>query len=131
MNPWILLLISVITGILLSFDLPSRSAMLPALVKPNLLSSAIAMYSIVFGISSILGPMIFAPINNIMGIEGIFYLIGLCYLFTLLCLLKMNSSLHNAKKQKENIFSSYKEGEIYDVTVQEVDEESKKIILML
>ena len=113
MNPWILLLISVITGILLSFDLPSRSAMLPALVKPNLLSSAIAMYSIVFGISSILGPMIFAPINNIMGIEGIFYLIGLCYLFTLLCLLKMNSSLHNAKKQKENIFSNLKDGFSY------------------
>ena len=45
-------------------------------------------------------------INNIMGIEGIFYLIGLCYLFTLLCLLKMNSSLHNAKKQKENIVSN-------------------------
>jgi len=35
------------------------------------------------------------------------------------------------KEEKENIFASYKEGETYDVTVQEVDEESKKIILML
>ena len=28
-------------------------------------------------------------------------------------------------------FTSYKEGEIYEVTVQEVDEESKKIVLMI
>ncbi|MBM32360.1 MAG: hypothetical protein CL764_05835 [Chloroflexi bacterium] len=113
MTPSILLFISVLTGILLSFDLPSRSAMLPALVKQKLLSSAIAMYSIVFGISSILGPMIFVPINNVMGIQGIFYLIGSCYIFTLLCLLKMNSSLHKTKAQTENVLSNLKDGLSY------------------
>ena len=113
MNPLILLSISVVTGILLSFDLPSRSAMLPALVKPQLLASAIAMYSIVFGLSAILGPMIFSPINNLTGTEGLFYLIGSCYLLTLFSLLRMNPLLHVARKQQETILYNIKDGFSY------------------
>ena len=45
-EPWHVFAMSIGSGILLSFDIPSRSAMLPALVPTRHLSSAIALYSL-------------------------------------------------------------------------------------
>ena len=80
MNPIILILISTITGILLAFDIPSRSSMIAKLVTKDQLATAISMYSIVFGVSSIVGPSLFHPIVNYFGLEGIFFIIGIFYL---------------------------------------------------
>ena len=91
---WHLLLVSVATGILLAFDIPSRSAMLPALLPREHLASGVALYSIVFGGASIVGPAFFAPLVGLWGIPGVFFLIGAFYVFTVLVLLLMRTAPH-------------------------------------
>ena len=56
MNPAILIIISIITGCLLAIDIPSRASMIAKLVKKEYLAVGISMYSIVFGVSGIIGP---------------------------------------------------------------------------
>jgi MFS family permease len=64
----ILILISTITGILLAIDIPSRSSMIAKWVTKDQLATAISMYSIVFGVSAIVGPSLFHPIVNYFGL---------------------------------------------------------------
>ena len=91
---WHLIAISVATGILLSFDIPSRSAMLPALVPREHLAGAIALYSIVFGGAAIVGPAFFVPLVNHWGLEGVFFIIGASYVLTVGALMFMNPCNH-------------------------------------
>tara|TARA_B100000579_G_scaffold434916_1_gene456953 strand:+ start:30527 stop:31753 length:1227 start_codon:yes stop_codon:yes gene_type:complete len=99
-NPQVLILISLVTGTLLAFDIPSRSSMIAKLVRKEYLPVAISMYSIVFGISGIIGPSLFHPIVKIIGLEGLFFIIGISYLFTFATLRKMNYKLHEPIKTK-------------------------------
>ena len=55
-NPWQLLVLAGISGLLLAFDIPSRQAMLPKLVPRELLVNGIALYSLLFSGSAIIGP---------------------------------------------------------------------------
>jgi MFS family permease len=107
---WHILSISAATGILLSFDIPSRSAMLPALIPSSHLASAIAMYSLVFGGAAILGPALLSPLVNLWGLEGVFFLIGAAYALTVLALLLMNPKGHQTKKRVTTIMGGMVEG---------------------
>lgn len=101
-NPIVLILISLVTGTLLAFDIPSRSSMIAKLVKKEYLPVAISMYSIVFGVSAIIGPSLFHPIVKIIGLEGLFFIIGISYLLTFITLKKMNLKLHDPEISRSN-----------------------------
>ncbi len=88
-QPWQLIAISLISGILLSFDIPSRQALLPNLVRKEDLASAVAVYSLLFGGAAIIGPSFFAPLVNLWGLEGLFFVIGVAYALTVVMLLMM------------------------------------------
>ena len=98
-NPTYLILISISTGILLAFDLPSRQAMLEGLVPKDQLVNAVAVYSIVTAGSAIIGPSLFAPLVNFWGIGSLFGLIGFMYALTVL-LLSLIKTKHIAINQK-------------------------------
>ena len=88
-RPWQLIAISLTTGVLLSFDIPSRQAILPNLVSRDDLLNAIVMYSFLFGASAVIGPASFAPMVNLVGLEGLFFLVGISYALTVAMLLMM------------------------------------------
>ena len=108
--PWHLLAISLGTGVLLSFDIPSRQAMLPNLVNRNHLVNAIALYSFLSVASSILGPGFFGPLVNLAGIEGLFILIGVSYLLTVYMMSKMNARPHGQMPAVGNMAQDLLEG---------------------
>ena len=103
-NPPILIVISIITGILLAIDIPSRSSMIAKLVSKKYLAVGISMYSIVFGVSAIIGGSIFHPIVELIGLEGLFFIIGFSYFLTFLTLNKMNKYLHKPTNQNNENF---------------------------
>ena len=109
-EPWHVIVISVATGCLLAIDIPSRSAMMPALLPKQHLSSGIALYSIVFGGASIIGPALFSPLVGYWGIEGIFFLIGASYVFTVIVLMFMQTSLHQPKLRSSNLAQGVLDG---------------------
>ena len=110
MQPWHLIAISVGTGALLSFDIPSRSAMLPALVPRDHLASAIALYSFVFGSAAIIGPAIFSPLVALWGIEGVFFLIGAAYVLTVGALVFMDASGHRPRSRPSTMVEGLRDG---------------------
>ncbi len=81
-EPWHLIAISFATGVLLSFDIPSRQALLPGLVPREHLRGAIALYAFATSGSAVLGPSVFALVVNSVGLEGLFYGIGIAYALT-------------------------------------------------
>jgi len=102
MNPTVLILLSIITGILLAIDIPSRSSMIARLVDKKFLAVGISMYSIIFGISGIIGPSLFHPIVKVFGLEGLFLIIGISYLLTYITLKKMDQSVHLVVNNNNN-----------------------------
>ena len=81
-QPWHVIAISLATGVLLSFDIPSRQAIVPNLVQRKDLLNAIALYSFLFGGSAIIGPTFFAPFVKLWGLEGLFFFVGVAYALT-------------------------------------------------
>ena len=82
--PWPLILISVINGILLSFDIPSRQAMVPNLLPREHLVNAYALQSMLGTGSAIIGPTFLPLIIKIWGMSGVFIFIGIAYAITTL-----------------------------------------------
>ena len=104
-EPIYVIVLSIVTGTLLAIDIPARSAMIARIIPKEHLPNGIILYSIIFGGSAIIGPLIFAPIVSVLSIEYLFYFIGLCYFFTVLILLKMNLRLHISKLEKKISYS--------------------------
>ena len=93
-EPWHILTISAVTGTLLAFDIPSRSAMVATIVPKVHLAGAIALYSIVFGAAAIVGPILIEPVVSTWGYQGLFYIIGSSYLITVVTLMMMKTEGH-------------------------------------
>ncbi len=87
-EPWHVIALSIFTGTFLAIDIPARSAMIAKLIPKKDLPGGIVLYSIIFGGSAVLGPLIFAPIVSIMGLEYLFYMIAISYIFTLITYIK-------------------------------------------
>ena len=95
-EPWHLLLLSFLNGVLLSFDIPSRQAIIPNLVNKEHLMNAIVAQSFVHGAATVLGPLLFAPLINFLDIEGVFYFIGSMYLLTVVFFMCVDVSPHSS-----------------------------------
>ena len=109
-RPWQVIVLSLLTGVLLSFDIPSRQAMLPRLVPKSRLVNAIALYSLLFSSSAIVGPGFFAPLVNLWGLDGLFYLIGAAYVLTVVMMAMMKPSLHQLSSSENGIWQGLLEG---------------------
>jgi MFS family permease len=112
-EPWHILAISSATGTLLAFDIPSRSAMVAAIVPKDHLGGAIALYSIVFGAAAIIGPILIEPLVSNWGLEGLFYIIGSSYVLTVITLFMMNTKGHKVTATTRTALAGLVEGFAY------------------
>jgi MFS family permease len=109
-QPWHVIVISIGTGILLAFDIPSRAAMVATIVPTEHLAGAIAMYSIVFGVAAIIGPALFAPLVNTLGLEGLFFIIAAAYVLTTASLMFMSPVGHKMASTRVSALRGLTEG---------------------
>ena len=112
-EPWHILAISSATGTLLAFDIPSRSAMVAAIVPKDHLGGAIALYSIVFGAAAIIGPILIEPLVSNWGLEGLFYIIGGSYVLTVITLFMMHTKGHKVTATTRTALAGLVEGLAY------------------
>ncbi len=109
-EPWHLIAISLSTGVLLSFDIPSRQAIMPSLVGRKHLAGGIAMYSFVSTGSAIIGPIFFAPLVKVIGIEGLFFIIGGSYVATVAIMAAMKPLRQATGGLHESLLHDLREG---------------------
>jgi MFS family permease len=82
--PWHLLAISLCNGVLLSFDIPCRQAIVPNLIPRQHLVNAISLQSMLGSGSAILGPSLLPLMIHLWNIDGVFFFVGSAYAFTTL-----------------------------------------------
>ena len=113
LQPWHLIAIALATGVLLSFDIPSRQAILPNLVRKDDLLNAIVLYSMIFGSAAVIGPSFFAPMVNLLGIEGLFFYVGIAYALTVVMLLMMKPMSRGPAVHESNLWEDLRAGLSY------------------
>lgn len=66
--------LAFLSSAVLSFDQPARSALVPTLVPPGLLTNAVALQSVAFSAASAVGPAIAGFLAGVVGPAGNFFL---------------------------------------------------------
>jgi MFS family permease len=87
--------ISLLNGIVMAFDAPSRQAVVVELVGKKYLMNAIALNSVAFNSSRIIGPALAGILVASIGMSGCFYVNGVSFLAVLIALffIKINHGL--------------------------------------
>lgn len=83
---WMIVVIAFCSGTVLSFDQPTRSALVPVLVPREDLMNAISLQSIVFNGSAVVGPALGGITIGLIGYAGNFFLNAASYLAVILAL---------------------------------------------
>ncbi len=72
-NVWHVLMVSAITGVLLSFEQPVRQSILHHLVPQKDLINAVSLYNLIFNGSPLIGPAIAGMLITVIGTAGCFF----------------------------------------------------------
>lgn len=109
-TPGQIMLIAALNGVVMAFDAPSRQAVVVELVGKEYLLNAIALNSVAFNSSRIIGPALAGILVASIGMSGCFYINGISFLPLIIALLliKLNSRFKNAKNN--SAFRDIREG---------------------
>jgi predicted MFS family arabinose efflux permease len=107
---WMILLIAFGSSATLSFDQPSRNALITSLVPEENLMNAVSLQSAVFNGASVLGPALAGLTLTRIGYSGNFFLNAASYLAVLAALLCLRSSAkHGTAKPRLRLLDSLRE----------------------
>ena len=110
---WHVIAISLATGILVSFDIPSRQAIVPNLVSKEHLLNAIVLYAFLMSGAAVIAPSFFAPMVNLWGLAGLFTFVGVAYALTVAMLLMMGPEQRRTGTGKVKLLEDLAEGFSY------------------
>ena len=107
---WHLLLVSALTGFLVSFEQPVRQSILHHLVPREDLPNAVTLYQMVFNGSMLFGPSIGGLLIPIIDTKGCFFLATIGNLLVLVTIFLIRIAPTEAKKEKTSITRDMVEG---------------------
>lgn len=98
-TPLQIMLIAILNGVVMAFDAPSRQAVVVDLVGRKHLLNAVALNSVAFNSSRIIGPALCGILVASIGMSGCFYINGISFLAVIvsLLLIKINSGFKSNK----------------------------------
>jgi MFS family permease len=109
---WHVLVLSFVTGLAQAFGGPAYQSLLPELVDKKDLPNAIALNSIQFNLSRVLGPLFAGGALAVFGMAACFGLNGLSFLAVIAALLSLHVS-HTAVASTQRIHQQLKSGLVY------------------
>ena len=109
---WHVLVLSFITGLAQAFGGPAYQSLLPSLVEHKDLPNAIALNSIQFNLSRVLGPLFAGGALALFGMAACFGINGLSFLAVIAALLSLHVP-HGAAASGERIHQQLKTGIAY------------------
>ncbi len=102
---WMVLLIAVGRGVMLSFNMPARQSLISELVPPDDLMNAIALNSATLNLTRVVGPAIGGGLIATVGVAGAFYLNAASFLAVLYGLAMMRFPERPPKRRKAGILT--------------------------
>ena len=99
-TPAQIMALAVLNGVVMAFDAPSRQSMVVELVGKAHLPNAIALNSVAFNSSRIIGPAIAAVLVSAIGMSGCFYINGVSFLAVIIALFAINIKPKSARPGK-------------------------------
>jgi MFS family permease len=106
---WIIAALAFLSGAALSFDQPTRAALISSLVPKEDLLNAISLQSAVFNGASILGPALAGVIVDAIGLPANFFLNAFSFLAVLLGLLSIRSPASSVKSARPKLVAQVSE----------------------
>jgi len=107
---WHLIIAAIANGLILSFDLPGRQAIIPQLVEQRQIMNAVALGSGAINLTRVIAPALGGILVGVMGIDGVYYLIVACYAASAAFLLTMPALLTSTRDSKATVRSDLIEG---------------------
>lgn len=107
---WQIMLIAVFNGIIMAFDAPARQAVVAEMVERKYLFNAIALNSVAFNSSRIIGPALAGIFVATIGMAGCFYINGLSFLALIVALLLIKIKPLFKSDKDNSVVRDLKEG---------------------
>jgi predicted MFS family arabinose efflux permease len=112
-TPLQIMIIALFNGVVMAFDAPSRQAMVVELVGKAHLPNAIALSSVAFNSSRIIGPALAGVLVAAIGMSGCFYLNGISFLAVIAALLFIRIQSSAQQEHHKSPLKDLKEGLIF------------------
>ena len=110
---WSLLTLTVFLGVALAYNTAARLALVPNLLEPRFIPSALASDAAIYNSARVIGPMIAAWLIAEINIGGAFVFNCVTYVIFLFCLFKMRLVRHETSGRTGGVFLQTLEGVRY------------------
>lgn len=109
-TPLQIMFIAGLNGLVMAFDAPARQAVVVDLVGKTHLLNAIAINSIAFNSSRIIGPALAGILIAAIGMSGCFYINGISFLAVIIALFLIKLNSNSRKHENKTPLRDLKEG---------------------
>lgn len=110
---WHIVVLALLLGLTNAFDAPARQTFIGDLISKDLLTSGIAMNSIIVNGSRVLGPAVAGIMLATFGVVWCFFLNGISFLFVIATLFMLHLPAHLRNTQPVHAFTQLLEGLAY------------------
>jgi MFS family permease len=107
---WHVLLTAFLMGASMSFEMPTRTALIPALVKSEELNSAIALNSAAMNGTRIIGPAVAGLLLAPIGTGGVYFVSAGVYVATIIATIIMRVPPGSQRKSEESMWTDMADG---------------------
>ncbi|MDR5682828.1 MAG: MFS transporter [Armatimonadota bacterium] len=106
---WHVILIAALNSVVMSFDMPARHSMVPALVEEDEVLQAVSLNSVAFNGAGIFGPSLGGALIAVVGEAGCFAINTLSYAGVLVALARMSPTARREVASGDRVFEEIRE----------------------
>ncbi|MCX6020957.1 MAG: MFS transporter, partial [Chloroflexi bacterium] len=110
---WAVYLTSFLMGSSMAFLQPTRTSLIPSLVKREELTNAVALNNAAMNVTRIMGPALAGILIPVIGIDGIYFSAAAFYLWTIWSTNQIRVKTDTATARKDSVWGSIKEGMLF------------------
>ena len=112
---WHLLVLGVVNGSLMAFNMPSRQAIISDTVPEDKLMNAISLNNSAMNLTRIIGPAVAGVLIVYIDTAGVFFLIAGIYVFATLSIVTISAGTKPASRSRKGMTEDIREGLAYVV----------------
>jgi len=112
-KPFQIMGVAILNGVVMAFDAPARQSIVVELVGKKHLFNAIALNSVAFNSSRIIGPALAGILVASIGMSGCFYINGISFLAVIIALFSVRIVRNQNKLSNSNTFRDLKDGLVF------------------